>query len=354
MKLDDFHAPGCRWRTFQFKRARRAAHGPGRMGAAKMTATEIAHALGGKRTGRLHLRCPARGPNAILEHHGRQPGAAAEVPCRVLDPRRHRRTSPRGLWDAAFVPRAGTTAQDRATRRAAERSSASNWPANLDGYASRAARSPRNTRARPRSAARSVRAGAAISSGLPVGRAAKRCRRSSRHSSRSTSPTTTRRRAILRVGLNADGRKIGKKMLGPVGGCAIKLDADEDVTLGLGIRRRPRDRAGGLRATGWRPMWCSARPARSKSFPLLAGIEALTVFADHDCAGLGAAQACAERWQAAGCEVFIRWPKASAVTMPTRLRHDRRHRRKRRPFRAARRRADSKDELRLQPAQPAA
>ena len=42
---------------------------------------------------------------------------------------------------------------------------------------------------------------------------------------------------------------------------------------------------------------------------MLAGIEALTIFADHDHAGLAAAQACAERWQAAGCEAFIRWPK---------------------------------------------
>jgi putative DNA primase/helicase len=42
---------------------------------------------------------------------------------------------------------------------------------------------------------------------------------------------------------------------------------------------------------------------------VLAGIEALTCFADHDSTGLNAAQACAERWQAAGCEAFIRWPK---------------------------------------------
>jgi hypothetical protein len=35
----------------------------------------------------------------------------------------------------------------------------------------------------------------------------------------------------------------------------------------------------------------------------------LTLFADHDPTGLSAAQRCAERWQAAGCEVFIRWPK---------------------------------------------
>ena len=43
-------------------------------------------------------------------------------------------------------------------------------------------------------------------------------------------------------------------------------------------------------------------------FEPIPGIECLTIFADHDKTGLADAQVCAERWQAAGHEVFIRWP----------------------------------------------
>jgi putative DNA primase/helicase len=45
--------------------------------------------------------------------------------------------------------------------------------------------------------------------------------------------------AILRIALTPDGTKIGKKMLGPVTGAAIKLDAD--VTIGLTMPTRPAD-----------------------------------------------------------------------------------------------------------------
>ncbi len=37
--------------------------------------------------------------------------------------------------------------------------------------------------------------------------------------------------------------------------------------------------------------------------PILPGVEALTILADHDPAGLRAADACADRWRRAGREV---------------------------------------------------
>jgi hypothetical protein len=119
--------------------------------------------------------------------------------------------------------------------------------------------------------------------------------------------------AIIRIGLTAEGRKLGKggdgkRMLGPVGGSAIKLDADEDVSLGLGITEGL-ETGFAVRTTGWRPVWVLGSAGAIATFPVLAGIEALTCFADHDSTGLNAAQRCAERWQAAGCEVFVRWPK---------------------------------------------
>ena len=41
------------------------------------------------------------------------------------------------------------------------------------------------------------------------------------------------------------------------------------------------------------------------SFPVLGGIEALTVFADNDSPGAEAAAACVARWRAAGKEACV-------------------------------------------------
>lgn len=113
--------------------------------------------------------------------------------------------------------------------------------------------------------------------------------------------------AILRIALSSDGTKVGKKMLGAVTGAAIKLDAD--VTTGLHLAEGLETALAARSRQHWRPMWCTGAAGFTARFPVLAGIECLTIAADHDHAGLGAAQACAERWQAAGCEAFIRWPK---------------------------------------------
>lgn len=47
-------------------------------------------------------------------------------------------------------------------------------------------------------------------------------------------------------------------------------------------------------------------------FAPIPGIECLTIFADNDADGTGmaAAKQCAQTWQAAGCEVFIRTPRS--------------------------------------------
>ena len=46
---------------------------------------------------------------------------------------------------------------------------------------------------------------------------------------------TNQPKAIHRTALTLDGQKIGRMSLGPIGGCAIKLTPDEDVTEGLAI-----------------------------------------------------------------------------------------------------------------------
>lgn len=101
----------------------------------------------------------------------------------------------------------------------------------------------------------------------------------------------------------------GKMMLGRAGGAVVRLSADEDVTTGLAI-------AEGIEtalAAPFRPIWACLSAGTMAAFPVLAGIEALTIFADHDKAGIEAANACGERWHAAEREVTILAPpKAGA------------------------------------------
>ncbi|MDE3037095.1 MAG: toprim domain-containing protein [Pseudomonadota bacterium] len=80
--------------------------------------------------------------------------------------------------------------------------------------------------------------------------------------------------------------------------------------LGLGIAEGIED-ALTVMASGWRPVWAAVDAGNIASFPVLPGIECLTIFADHDKAGLEAARRCAERWQAAGRDVRIVSPNAA-------------------------------------------
>jgi len=116
-------------------------------------------------------------------------------------------------------------------------------------------------------------------------------------------------RAIHRIGLDQDGHKVGKMMLGPVAGCAVKLDSDEDVEIGLGVAEGI-ETGIAIRMTGWRPVWALGSAGAIRMLEPIPGIETLTIFADHDRSGVGTAAAneCARAWQAAGHEVLIRTP----------------------------------------------
>jgi hypothetical protein len=52
-------------------------------------------------------------------------------------------------------------------------------------------------------------------------------------------------------------------------------------------------------------MWATIDAGNLETLPVIAGVEALLILADHDQAGIKAAQACAQRWYAAGREVRI-------------------------------------------------
>jgi hypothetical protein len=112
---------------------------------------------------------------------------------------------------------------------------------------------------------------------------------------------------IHRTALDGHGRKIGRKMLGQAEGGAIKLSNNADVTLGLGIAEGIETALSVLQA-GWAPVWAVGDAGRVARFPILGGIEGLTIFADADTAGMKAARDCAGRWVTAGREVFIQRP----------------------------------------------
>jgi len=86
-----------------------------------------------------------------------------------------------------------------------------------------------------------------------------------------------------------------------ISGGAIRLWPDDAVTTGLGL-------AEGIEtalsvAHLFRPMWSTIDAGHMAKFPVLPGIESLSIFVDDDDAGRSAARACAVRWHAAGREV---------------------------------------------------
>jgi hypothetical protein len=121
-----------------------------------------------------------------------------------------------------------------------------------------------------------------------------------------TNPQSNEPRGVHRTFLNTDGTKRERKMLGRQG--VVRLSPDEDVTQGLGIAEGI-ETALGVLTTGWEPMWAATNSGAIERFPPLAGIEALTIFADVDAPGMVAAEACARNWCGAGREVRIAHPK---------------------------------------------
>jgi putative DNA primase/helicase len=113
--------------------------------------------------------------------------------------------------------------------------------------------------------------------------------------------------AIARTFINQEGRKLSRKFYGPVGGAAIKLDPDDEVLAGLHVAEGVETAMTG-RKFGLRPCWALGTCGGIERFPVLSGIECLTILAEHDEASADAVEACAARWHAAGRQVFINEP----------------------------------------------
>jgi hypothetical protein len=108
--------------------------------------------------------------------------------------------------------------------------------------------------------------------------------------------------------LHPDGTKIERRMLaGHVKrGGVIRLWADHDVAYGLGIAEGIETALSAAHA--FRPMWSCIDAGNLACLPVLPGIEALSIYADNDAAGIDAAQQCARRWLSAGRDVAVYTP----------------------------------------------
>jgi hypothetical protein len=118
---------------------------------------------------------------------------------------------------------------------------------------------------------------------------------------------------VHRTFLRPDGSGKGdvepqRMALGSMAGAVIKISADEDVTTGVSVAEGVEDAIGVFKA-GWRPIWCCMSAGNLGCFPVLPGIEALTVFADADQPGMDAAHRAADRWCNAGREARVVSPK---------------------------------------------
>ena len=131
-----------------------------------------------------------------------------------------------------------------------------------------------------------------------------------------TGPATGQPCGVHRTFLapNGAGKAPGKAkmMLGAAG--LVRLVPDAEVAQALGIAEGIETSLAVMQRYGWAPVWAAGSAGGIARLPVLAGIEALTVFPDADDSGasLDAAQQCAVRWRAAGREVDFIPPPAGA------------------------------------------
>jgi hypothetical protein len=117
-------------------------------------------------------------------------------------------------------------------------------------------------------------------------------------------------KGIHRTALTATAEKIDRMSLGPIAGAVIRLWPDDAIAQGLVVGEGVETTLAAAtriehRGTLLQPAWACGDAGHVRDFPVLAGIEALTVLVDNDVSGQGqaAAEACARRWRDAGREV---------------------------------------------------
>ncbi len=94
-------------------------------------------------------------------------------------------------------------------------------------------------------------------------------------------------------------------------GGVIRLWPDEAVTYGLALAEGVESALAAAHLHT--PVWAAIDASNLAQFPVLPGVDALTIFGDHDETGLRAARACARRWADAGREASLVIPTRSGA-----------------------------------------
>lgn len=116
--------------------------------------------------------------------------------------------------------------------------------------------------------------------------------------------------AVIRCFLTPAGAKIRRANLGPSRGAVCKLDPDDEVTDGLFIGEGVETVLAG-RALGFRPAWATGGVAGIAGFPVLSGIEHISIFRENDRASFEASGKATARLMRAGCAVTFITPAAT-------------------------------------------
>ncbi|MCO6049359.1 toprim domain-containing protein [Mesorhizobium sp. RP14(2022)] len=123
---------------------------------------------------------------------------------------------------------------------------------------------------------------------------------------------TNEPQAIHRTRIPSSGERVVRKALGRLTGGAVKLFENADVTLVLGIGEGIETTLSMCHLPGLNqlPVWACLSATGLKNFPLLAGLEAVWIAADHDKSkqGVTAARHVAHRYQDAGQEALVLVP----------------------------------------------
>jgi putative DNA primase/helicase len=107
--------------------------------------------------------------------------------------------------------------------------------------------------------------------------------------------------AVHRVALDADGTKLGRRMLGIVHRTAIKLDPVGDkLAIGEGV-----ETCMAARQLGFKPAWALGSVGAISFFPLIDGVKQLVILGEPGDASARAIKICGTRWRRAGRRVRV-------------------------------------------------
>lgn len=112
--------------------------------------------------------------------------------------------------------------------------------------------------------------------------------------------------AVQRVRLAADGAKLGRRMLGVVHRAAVMLAAPDNGTLAIG---EGVETAMAAMQLGFNPAWAVGSCGAIGHFPVIDGVEKITLLGERDAASATAVKICGERWTGAGRGVRVALPE---------------------------------------------